>query len=435
MRGKIGGCLATTIIMVILLQSCYRNDIGFGNLPNNNYTNIVFTDTVSPNISTIVLDSFSTNSTTAFVLGKYKDPYLGIITAKPFFQMTIPAEIVDIPVTAKYDSACFVIHPNKYYYGDTSIAQTIFVNELADPINYTYNTSLYNTTNFNVKPTPLASRVLRIRPNADDSILIRMDDAKGNELFTKLVQKADDVTDDANFQNYFKGVSLSFGDNDTTAVYGLSNAANDVSMRIFYHLTTPFFESQAIDFRLIANTFSYNQILSDRTGTSLANATGPGLKEFPSSQTNNLAFTQYGAGVLMKVTFPSLKGIISTDKIVELQKAELVIKPIGGSYDINKFKLPDDLSLMQTDATNLLGAVVVNNVPPVTDETFGLNTYYKFDITSFVNTLLTTDGNQDEGFFVIQNSSSPNVTRAVMGDSKQPLYNTQLLITVVVINQ
>jgi hypothetical protein len=434
MMGNTRGCLVIIVIFSFFWQSCYRKDIGFGNLPDNNYTNVVLIDTVQPILSTIILDSFTTGGASSFLLGKYKDPYLGIISTKPFFQMTIPTSSpVTISTTSKYDSLCFIMKPNKYYYGDTSRSQTIFVNELAQLISYTYSTSIYNTSNFIVKPSPLGSRTFKIRPSVDDSIMIRLDDAKGAELFNKLQQQASEVTTDNNFQNYFKGISLSVGNDDTTAVYGLSGSDSSMIMRVFYHETAPYLVNESVDFKLKPGTYSFNQIITDRSGTTLA-STGPGLKEFFSQQTKNVAFTQYGTGVLLKMTFPSLKGINSTDNLVELQKAELVVRPIASSFDLNKLKLPDDLSLFQTDETNTVGALSGSPVPPVIDEIYGISTYYKFDVTSYINTLFTTNGTQDKGFFLLQSNTSPNVTRAVIGDSKQPIYRTQLLITAIIIN-
>jgi len=432
MMRSVSGCLVF-FVALCLFQSCYRNDITFGNLPNNNYTNVVFTDTVAPALSTLVLDSFATNGASSFLLGKYSDPYLGIVSARPFFQMTVPPSPVSIPLTARYDSLSFILHPNKYYYGDTTKTQTIVVNELNEFITYVYNTSIYNKSDFAVKPTPLGSRTVRIRPSADDSVSIRLNDAKGNELFDKLQQESTDVASDFNFQNYFKGVSISVGNNDTTAIFGLAGADTGMVMRLFYHTTTPFFQSQYVDFTLKPGLYSFNQILTDRNRTSLF-PSGPAVKEFPSSQTNNVSFTQFGAGLLLKVTFPSLKGILLTDKIVELQKAELVFKPVRSSFDFNKFILPANLSLAETDGTNTIGPYYVRNVPLVSDEIYGINTSYTFDVTSYINTLLTTSGGEDRGFFLIDNSG-PSVTRAVIGDNKQQLYNTQLLITAIVINK
>jgi len=432
--GKIRGCLVTVVLLSFLVQSCYRNDIDFGNLPNNNYTNVVFTDTVAPSLSTVVLDSFVTSTATSFLIGKYKDPYLGIVSTQPFFQLTVPPFLVSIPTASQYDSMCLIISPNKYYYGDTTRPQTFTVHELDDFLNFTYNDHIFNTSNFAVKPVPLGSRTVTIRPSKDDSVVIRLDDNKGRELFTKLEQQASETGSDIDFQNYFKGITISTGSGDTAAVYGINASDTDLVMRLFYHTTTPYLLSQAIDFPYKPSAYSFNQIITDRTGTPLFSS-ARGIVEVQSAQSNNVVFTQYGAGVLAKVTFPTLKGILSTDKIVELQKAELVLKPIPSSYDFNKFKLPDNLSLYQTDETNTVGAVAVSDVPPVTDEIYGTGAYFKFDVTAFINTLLTTAGTEDKGFFLMGNTSAPNVTRAVIGDSRQPVYTAQLLITAIIINK
>lgn len=430
------GCLLVIIIFCFAFQSCYRKDIGFGNLPDNNYTNVAFTDTVQPLLSTVILDSFPTNNAKSFLVGKYKDPYLGIVSTKPFFQMTIPIATATIPTTAQYDSFCFVMRPNRYYYGDTSRTQTIYINEVADYLNYTYNTSIFNTSNFAVKPVPLGSKILKIRPNGDDSIQIRLGDQKGLELFNKLTNQASEITSDVNFQDYFRGISLSTGDNDTTAVYGFNGSGTDMVMRIFYHITTPYYQSLYIDFPSKPGFYSFNQILTDRTGTPLYSPNPIGVKELFSTQTNNESFTQYGTGVLLKAIFPSLKSIVTTDKIIELQKAELVFHPIRSSFDFNKYVLPGALSLAPTDATNTIGSPnIANNIAPVIDEIYGTGTYYKFDVTAYINLLLTTTGSSDKGVFLLQNGAGPNVTRAVMGDSNQPLYDVQLLITAIIINK
>ena len=416
------------VFISIFWLSCSRTDIHFGNVPDNNYSNLVYIDTVEPKLSTLLLDSFTTNNGTSFLLGRYKDPYLGIVSTKPFFQMTIPSQMVTITSTSKYDSACLIMHLNKYYYGDTSRPQTIHVDELDQAINYTFNNNLYNTSDFPVKPVEMGSKILKIRPSVDDSVAIRLDDPKGTELFQKLQQEAEEVTNDDSFQNYFKGIRLSVNDNDTTSVYGL-NAAT-ITLRIYYHTTVPLPLNNSIDFPVKANTYSFNQIVTDRSGTSLNSST---IKEYPSELTNDVSFTQYGAGVLLKVLFPSIKGILNTDKIVKLQKAELLIRPMGQTYD--KLRLPGSLYLAQTDATNSIGAVVGNVTPPVEDEVYGLNTYYKIDVTSFINGLLTTSGGEDKGLFAIESTGTRAINRAVIGNGKQVTFKTQLLLTIFTVNK
>ena len=412
------------LLVSLLGQSCYRNDIQFGDNPENNYTRIVFVDSVAPVLSTVITDSFVTGNAQSFLLGKYKDPYLGIISAKPFFQMDIPVPLPDIPVTAQYDSIAFLMRLNKYYYADTSHPQTIRVNELDQTIDFTYNNSLYNTSNIPVKSVELGSRTVNIRPSADSIISIRLNDIKGMELFNKLAQGSADITRDDVFLNYFKGISLSVSNNDTTAIYGLDAGSGQQVMRIYYHTTVPDLENKFVDFTSNANAFAFNQIITDRKGTSLYSSSGQ--KEFAASQTNNLAFTQYGTGTLLKITFPTLKTILGTNDIVRLKKAELIIRPQGNSFDPFIYKLPSSLYLAQTDGTNSMGASVLDSassqveyISPVIDEIYGLNTNYRFDVTSSLNQILTNSGTDDHGFFLLQNitGTSPQVDRAVIGNA------------------
>ncbi|MEI9809293.1 MAG: DUF4270 family protein [Bacteroidota bacterium] len=191
----------------LLVFSCTRKDIQFGDNPESSYTNIIFTDTVSVSLSAVLADSFATNNPSSLLLGRYKDPYLGIISAKNFFQMTIPSAIPAIPASAQYDSITFIFRPNDYYYGDSTSSQVFYVNELSQSITHTYNSSLYNTSNVPVKPVALGSATIRIRPVFDDFIQIRLNDAKGLELFSKLRDLSADVTNAENFLNYFKGIS------------------------------------------------------------------------------------------------------------------------------------------------------------------------------------------------------------------------------------
>jgi Domain of unknown function (DUF4270) len=430
------------LLVSLLGQSCYRNDIQFGDNPENNYTRIVFVDSVAPVLSTVITDSFVTNNAQSFLLGKYKDPYLGIISAKPFFQMDIPTPLPDIPITAQYDSIVFLMRLNKYYYADTSRPQTIHVNELYQTIDYTYNNRLYNTSNIPVMPVELGSLTLRLRPSVDSVIALRLNDTKGIELFNKLAEGSADITRDDVFLNYFKGISLSVSNNDTTAIYGLDGGSARQVMRIYYHTTVPGLENKSIDFTSNANSFAFNQIITDRRGTSLYSSTGQ--KEFAASQTNNLAFTQYGTGTLLKITFPTLKSILRTNDIVRLKKAELIIKPEGQSFDPFIYKLPSTLFLAQTDGSNIIGASVLDStsssveyISPSIDEIYGLNTNYRFDVTSSLNQILTNSGTDDHGYFLLQNitGASPQVDRAVIASALNKTYKTQLLLTIVIIDK
>jgi len=413
--------------------SCTRNQIDFGTVPENSYTRLVYIDTVGIQLSTVMIDSFSTANAPSFLMGKYKDPYIGLVSTKPFFQLNRPATLPDIPDEAVFDSLTCILRLNKYYYGDTTSVETIYVNELAQPISLSYNSTIYNTTNVEMKPSPLGSKVVRLRPGIDDSVAIRLDDLKGQELFSKLRQKTDDVTNIESFQNYFKGMALTTGINDTSIVYGLKDT---VVMRVNYHTSTPFPVTHYIDFISEVNTEAFNQILSDRSGAGLVSS-NKGVTEIPASQTHHLSFTQPGAGLYLKLTMPSLKGVLLSEDIVRLLKAELVIRPLYQSFDLYRYKLPSKVYLLQTNGSNIPGSSVGQTVDPIIDNIYGQNNYYSYDVTSYINTLINTAGSQDDGVYVVQGlaGSTLQLDRIVAGDATIPGFTTQLKLSVLIINK
>lgn len=431
------------VVLILFLYACERKDIAFGTIPENNHTRLVFTDTISVNISTVLTDSFATNGDSVFLIGRYKDPYLGAVSARSFFQMTVPSSLPEIPATAKFDSLSLIVRLNHYYYGDTSKTQTIQVYELANAISYSYNNKLYNTSDVAVKPSLFGSKTLKISPNANDSIIIRLDDNKGLELFSKLRQSAADITTENDFLNYFRGISIAMDNNDSSAVYGLSGAAGSVVMRVHYHNTIPYPESQYTDFTSLANDYAFNQILTDRSATGLIPGT-TGTTEIVADKTNGFSFTQPGTGLLLKMTFPALSSVLNNENIVKLLKAELLIRPTYLSFDKQLYKLPAQLYLAQTDATNSTGNTIMDSTgysvqyaSPVIDDIYGENNYYRFNITSYINELLYTTGSSNRGVFVINNptSSKVNVDRLVVNNLSKAGQPSQLLLSFMIINQ
>jgi hypothetical protein len=401
------------VFSVLLLISCTRKEIEFGTIPENAYTSIAYIDTVSAQLTTVLIDSFRTSADTSFLLGRYYDPYLGTISAKPFFQMSVPASLPDIPSSAVFDSLSLIIKPNKYYYGDTAQLQTVTVYELDQPITFTYNNQLYNTSNIPVKPAVLGSRVIKISPFNTDSFTVRLSDSKAIELFNKVKQKTSDVTTQSEFLNYLYGLSIGTGGNDIGAVFGLKATDASFVMRLHYHLTIPYPEPAFVDFTSLANEYAFTQVLPDRTGTGLTVLT-PGVSELSPSLTNGRAFLQSGSGLTLKMIFPTLRGVLNRENngTVKLLKAELIVRPKELSSDLFKYKLPSALSLAQTDATNLVGDNVLDSTgaatliaTPTIDQVYGVNNYYRFNVTQYINQMLTNTGMEKSGFYLMQQSS------------------------------
>jgi len=426
--------------VAIGLFSCTRNQVEFGAVPENNYTRLIYIDTVGVKLSTVVIDSFGTSSAKSFLVGKYKDPYLGLVAATAFVQFSKPTDMPDIAETAVFDSLSFIGKLKHYYYGDTTAVHTVYINELAESIVAGYNNILYNTSKVAVKPIPIGSSVLKTRPMADDSILVHMDAVKGKELFDKIRLKDADVTSAESFLNYFKGISITTGANDTSLLYELTDS---MIIRVHYHNTVPYPEAKHIDFVSQSNSLAFNQVLTDRTNTGLTTLNKM-LTEIPVSETKDLAFTQPATGLYLKMIFPTLKGVLQNENIVRLLKAELIIRPLPLSFDNYKYKLPAKLALYQTDGSNINKGTVLTpdgsaalTASPVMDELYGEDNYYSFDVTSYINAMLNTGGSEDQGFFAVQAlaGSTLETDRIIISDAVKSNYKPQLKLSVLVINK
>ncbi len=435
--------LALLSVTVISFSSCYKKDIQFGSSLGETFINLSNVDTVAVSMSTVILDSFPTNNPSTLLIGNCRDPYLGFITAKPFFQLALPTDVT-LETNAVYDSLSFIVKPNGYYFGDTTRSHTLQVNELDQVLYYTYGTQLFNTSSFATKATPLGSKTLRLIPSRD-SIQIRLSDAKGQELFNKLKTSATEITSATEFLNYFKGISLSMGPNDSSLIYGVNTIADSLKMRLYYHITFPYPTSRYKDFAVSKNDLAFNQLITNRKGTQLqtSGTTGiTGLTEYPSTSTGNQSFFQSGAGVLLKLTFPSLRNILQLSNTVKLINATLNLRVPAATYDAYKFKLPAPLYLAHTDASNSLGAELSNVTGtglltsyPQVDYIYNTTATYSFDVTTSVTTLLNTAGSSASGFYVLQTNPGTlsTINRLIANDSKHGTTSSQLILYVLTV--
>lgn len=432
--------LTMVLLFSLLFSNCTRSDVPFGTVPDEGYTKIVAVDSIGIEMATVFRDSFETNNISSYLLGRYQDPYLGSVAGKAYMQFTIPASTPEIPASAVFDSITVLLYPNTYYYGDTTQALTFRIQELDQTIVHSYSSFLYNTSSIPVKSQVLGQKRLTLRPNATDSISIRLDDAKGQELFTKLRQGATELSDEANFLNYFKGLRIDVDDADVGAVYGFKGSGGNFIIRLHYHHTFPYHEDQYIDFASLGNDLAFNQLLPDRTGTGLV-STGGYVSEIPSAQTDHLAFMQTGMRTRIKITFPTLRSLLYQNKLIKLLKAELILRPAELSYTTGSYRLPSQMYLINTDATNVDGQQVMDStgsavlkVDPVIDAIYGENTYYRFNITSYINVLLNAAGSEQSGFLLNHEESNANLTRLVLNDRFRNTRTSQLLLSLLIIN-
>jgi hypothetical protein len=438
--------------LAVFSSACQKPSISFGSaFVSNNNTNIIVIDTCNVQLSTLLQDSFPTAGTGAMLLGHYQDPYFGTITSRTFAQIGNPvgANISTIPGVA-LDSICLIMFLNKWFYGDTIIPQRYYVSQLDTVITYPFPTqrTFYNNSSFPYNPTPWGYTDVSISPTANfssqqalDSVKIRLPDSLGQTLIRMIQNHSDTVTNLNTFLSYFKGIVV-YSDSSAGNSGAMFGFKDTVLMRLYYQVPGVYTTLYHFDFRLYNKFYQFNQITADRTGTPLAilntlQASRPNPlipTQAPSNLTNNAVYVQGASGIQTKITFPSLLNIASLPDYLGISRALLILKPLPGTFN-QELPLPPQLVLSQSNETNVLGPPITSGSGTqfgslIVDYTYGVNTSYTYDITSYIQGQMTVGGITQAQDALILNVPFPangsTTDRVVFGDNTNKNYTISL---------
>ena len=404
----------------------------------------IFTDTIKVAASTVQLDSTFTSGQGSIVVGHYKDPVFGEVTAKSFAQLTLPLlntdaftplvfPAADLGLTV-YDSIYVYIAHNAFIYGDTTKPFSLALHRLTD--NFT-NTKYTKDDVLGYEPTPLSTKeftykdLKRAASTSQDSLLIfKLPDVLGQELYNLV--GTDTGTDITKFTAAVKGLAFIPSPNAENA-FGLSISGSYV--QLYYHTTNDLTTRKSIPLTFYSQRFS--QIKNNRQGTALQNLKL--LEAIPQSLTNGRTYIQTGLGVSTKLLFPSLEKLQNTPNIT-INRAELVIEPDLDQISAN-YQTPPQIAMVQLEKSNQIKKTTTGLIDFVALDALSgtqyISTYdatnnkYSFNFTSYLQDLISkkksTDGialvpsllNTTTSTISIYNS---NVSRMVIKNIKLNVY-------------
>lgn len=412
--------------------ACDKAGFTYDNVTDGGHVQYTLLDTLEIQMRTIQPDSIATSGTGIALAGVYTDEYFGKISAGSYFRVALPTERT-LEDNAVYDSIELVMKPNGYAYGDTLPLQTLQVYQLQQPLVLPENyTMLFSHQQFSFSSTPLFSEPVRITPTAGNLLHLRLNDARGAELFTLLKNKATEVSSEDFFREYFKGLYIKGSNN--TAVFGFTAADSSLYMRLHYHVVTHEKEEKYLDFLMTTPELQYNAIQRERGGTPLAGLQpGAGLL---SEATGNLAYLQALGGALIRMDFPSLSALQELGRYGRIQRAELVLRPISGTYV--REALPPRLTLCLADSKNwvasgdtLLTALGMSQYGSlVTDKLNPENTSYVYDVTTYCKSMMNADSYTYRGLLLSPPAGeyATQFNRLLLGNGKNSQHRAQLKI-------
>lgn len=376
------------LILSLVIWSCSDENFTIGEEFIESGTNVVTIDTFSLNLSTYKYDSVRTSGQDVVLCGKVKDSYFGNTSCTSYLQVKLPDTY---PTTTDVlDSATLILTFNGQSYGDTTNRQTIYVHRVNQRIKANEDGNLYNTSHFSYDPVPIGSKTFLPWPKLIDSINVRLDDEFAHELYYNLVYKTEVTTSNDEFLVYLKGLAI-VPDNNNTAVMGYSTDQSKLMIRFYTHAVSS--KDSKLDYDLLVTNTSlqFNQITTDWNSGELKNYIKSG-DDISSHISDNKTFVMGGMGLLTKIMFPSLQEIVVSRR-KKVIKAELLIKPALPSY--NYRSLPPRLVLYKIDKLKQIFTYSQSTdssaftASLVSDNLYHENTYYNFDVTTFVESELS----------------------------------------------
>jgi len=428
----------SVLIPALLIAACTKQpqDIETVSLTDDLY--VPATDTVKPTFTVYRLDSFVTSGTNLSIIGGVTDPAFGRIESQSFcrFKFAEGNPVSENGANPQYDSIVLIMHSDSSSYGDTMTSWKVNVQELDEVFDPTLNL-FYNTRAFKSKEVYLGSADVIFRPHVDDSVRIRLNDAFGSALFNLYKTKDPKISNQENFQVFFKGLRISGAPGNET-VYRFNSNDSLLVMRLYFHEDKGVSVPKVLDFQSEGGTYQFNNMTCDVSATELDSLL-PG-NEILSENLNNRIYLNDLAGIGTEITFPSIPNLALLPDFVQLTHAEMHLRPIYNAA--GPFPLIPYLALKVTTEENSTASYLysadntyVQNGGLNIDLLNPTNTGYTFDLSELLKTEVSSTPLTASTLTLLPLSSQAtpvfSMRRLVAADSRNPS-QPSLLVTHIV---
>lgn len=392
-----------------ILFSCYDENNSYGDsLVDTAFRNVTV-DSCTVTVSSTVIDSLETTGQGLSLVGKYTHSLWGSVSASAYIPYSTPSYSTDADETVRLDSLVLSLSYGGYSIGDTMQDMRLTVHRLQEKIFLNDNGYLYNNSSFAYDPQPIASCTFRPRPGEGRRLEIRLPDELGEDLLTRLHRRDAQMGSDR-FEEYFKGLVVVPDDEVCRSVVSFS-VGDTASALILYYSIEDAIAEQA-ECVITANTEkAFYHLDHDRTGTDME---GLPLKKFEvsSGEMSNRGVLFGGIGWYSRLAFPHLNEIMQLGERVSIESAYLKIYPEVGTW--SEFNpLPDSLYLYIIDENNVVTDAVtdylgeeVQSGTLVEDITYRENTYYYFDVSTFMQEELGAGGQYKHSLQLVFNDET-----------------------------
>lgn len=402
------------LMMATGLLSCNEEPSGIGSdFFQSGSLSLVTVDTLTVQTATVMFDSLVTSDATRLLVGYHEDNDLGIVSSSTFFQVAPQSSLILDGDLTTYSRIELRLTYDGYSYYDTTSIVTLNIHRLTEDLEID-DAYLYNTSSFQYDTRSLGTISLIPRPNASDTLVIRLADGFGRDIVQLAQNSASEVSTIADFLHYFKGIAITPA-NTSGPILGFSTAAE---IRVYYidKSQTPGVEKYlSIP---AGETLHFNQVRCDRSSTALRGLRSQ-EEHYSSSQTGDKGYIQSGAGLGLRIEIPYLRDMVRENGDLTVVDAVLEIAPAREASDQNKNAgLPRWLVMSAVNYKNEIYGNYEEQPLLIEDVYLGRDTHYEVNIRDFVTQqLVIAEINKNALLFTFADSTfRSSVTRLYAGD-------------------
>ena len=391
----------------------------------NSEVRVISIDTFDVELTTFKFDSIITSN--RILLGQYEDAYFGRIRSSSFFELN--SSNFNIDDDAVIDSVGLVLGYDKYFYNDTTKLSTIEIHVLTDFLK-SDDDAFYNTSNVPYSPTPTATFQYYPEPNAD-SLYVSLPLNFGNNIFQTIV---DEIDNNEDLVQIFKGITLQPNEQDDTSVIGFSKLKEKTYIRFYYTIPSENgSDVHTFDLYINPNPIScFNKIQNTEPNSNLIALSNQEVNLI-STSTNNISYFQSGTGYATRIRFPTIRDLFNITGKGTVLSAKLQLKPKKSSYtDI--LPIIDSLSIFVVDQNNIVSDQILHSYGQAyakisyNNEEFD-EIYYNIPVLRYIDRKLYQSPIVDDALILLPKNNNASVDRILFANTLLTEGFTTKLIT------
>ena len=416
------------LLIIPGLFGCEENTLTLADHFVSKSSDISLIDTVTINLSTVKSDTVKTSGYKTALIGH------GLINGfgEVYCQSHIPISYTNkLSYNSReiFDSLTFEMIYSGFSLGDTTNIFKLDFYEITEDFDLNDEDYFYGFNTMKHKEQPFLTKSIKPRPASLKKIEFRLPDSVENRFWNFILELSEN--NDLNFDDEFKGITIGYDINNPNTIIAFN--ANDSSMRfnLYSHYSSENRETKIRRFGISDTELQFNQIeaISDYPELNQKEIHKEKIDDY---SLDGLSFLIGSAGYNIRIDIPYLNKLLESSDENYIVKAELILKP-DLRYCPNS-KLPTTINLATVNKINEItgyftdsdGNLLNGNLE--IDYLYNENTFYSFNITSYLNSAMeVSDIDNSNGMMILpQYYYDQNLNYLIIGGENNPKYKSYL---------